>query len=423
MELLLILLAILLLVLLQGFFSGSEMALVHADRLKLSHAAEQGQPGARLVLERFQRPEMLLGTTLVGTNISIVTSTTLASLLMIELFGPRGDLLAFLLFTPVFLVFGEVVPKSVYQQKAIVLAPIVIYPLRLFAWLLYPLVFVFSRVARLAARLAGIKLIRRDLFSSREQIRSVIDMAEIAAEVDVFDRERIRRVIRLADATAGQLMVPVTDMVALNVAQSTRDAVALVRRHGYFRLPVFEKEQRVVRGIAVFSVWDLMDPQTLERPLEDFILPAYFVVLQHPVNELLPVLGRRRDQMAMVVDEFGSAEGLITLEDIHEEVVGEAVHVGRPHGLGPGRARLGYEVLGEEQWRMDGRLPLVEADDVLNVKLPLAESHTVGGLIIARLRHLPEVGESIVASGYRFTVEETSDSAVKKVRVEPAGRH
>jgi CBS domain containing-hemolysin-like protein len=421
MELLLILLAIVLLVLLQGFFSGAEMALVHADRLKLNHAAEQGHAGARLVLERFQRPEMLLGTTLVGTNISIVTSTTLASLLMIELFGPRGDLLAFLVFTPLFLVFGEVVPKSVYQQKANVLAPIVIYPLRLVSWLLYPVVYLFSHVARLAARLAGIRLIRRDLFSSREQIRSVIDMAEIASEVDLFDRERIRRVIRLADATAGQLMVPVTDMVSLNVDQTTPDAVSLVRRHGYFRLPVFEKEQRVVHGIAVFSVWDLMDPAVLERPLDDFVLPAFFVVPQHPVNELLPVLGRRPDHMAMVVDEFGSAEGMITLEDVHQEVVGEAAQIGRAHE-GLARSRLGYEVLGEEQWRMDGRLPLVEADDVLNVKLPLAESHTVGGLLIARLRHLPEVGESIVESGYRFTVEDATDSAVKSVRVEPAGR-
>jgi CBS domain containing-hemolysin-like protein len=419
MEILLILLAIVLLVLLQGFFSGSEMALVHADRLKLNHAAQQGKSGARLVLERFRKPEMLLGTTLVGTNISVVTSTTLASLLMIDLFGQNGDLLAFLVFMPLFLVFGEVVPKSVYQHHANLLAPLVIYPLRVVSWLLYPVVLLFSLLARLAARLAGVRLMPRDLFSSREQIRSVIDMAEIAADVDVFDRNRIRRVIRLADATVGQLMVPVTDMVSLTEEQTTRDAITLVRRHGFRRIPVFQRERRVVCGIAVFNIWDLLDPDTLERPLQDFILPAEFVVPQHPVNQLLSILGRRHDNMAIVVDEFGSAEGMITLEDVYEEVIGEAANLGKMRQSTQLSPRLGYEALENNCWLMDGRLPLVDADDLLNVKLPLAESHTVGGLIIARLRHLPDVGESIVESGYRFSVEEASDNAIRRVRVEP----
>lgn len=169
-----ILLSIVLLVLVQGFFSGSEMALVHADRLKLRHQAEQ----------------------------------------------------------------DIVVPKSVYQQKANTLAPIVIYPLRFFSLLFYPVIFVFSRIGRLAARLAGVQMIHRDLFSTRDQIRAVIDMADMGDEIDVFDRERIRRVVRLADITVGQLMIPVTEMVTVHEEQGMKDAICLVRKYGYFRLPV-----------------------------------------------------------------------------------------------------------------------------------------------------------------------------------------
>jgi CBS domain containing-hemolysin-like protein len=420
MDVVLILLAILLLVLTQGFFSGSEMALVHADRLKLRHQAEQGHKGAKLVLQLFQEPEVLLGTTLVGTNLSVVAATTLGTMLMMRLFGEYGDLYAFFVFTLFFLAFGEVVPKSVYQQKANTLAPIVIYPLRFFSLMFYPVIFVFSRVGRLTARLAGVQMIHRDLFSTRDQIRTVIDMAEMGDEIDVFDRERIRRVVRLADTTVGQLMIPVTEMVTIHEEQSMKDAMRLVRKHGYFRLPVYKKNGREIIGIAALSMWKLMDPSSAERPLKDFIVPAYFVAPQQPVTDLLQLLGLRNDHMAIVVDEFGSAEGMITLEDIYEEVVGEAVNTGHDYEGQIPHHKFECKRIDDDVWLVDGRLPLAETDDLLDVKLPLAEAHTVGGLIIARLRHLPDPGESIVEAGFRFIVAEASESMIRKVRVERA---
>ena len=145
--------AMLVLLLLEGFFSGSEIALVHADKLRLRARASKGNRGAQLALRLFERPEVLLTTTLIGTNIAVVTLTTLGTLLMMRAFGELGELYAFLLFTPLLLVFGEIVPKSVYQQKADELAPVVVYPLRLFTLLFYPAVLVFSLVARTAARM------------------------------------------------------------------------------------------------------------------------------------------------------------------------------------------------------------------------------------------------------------------------------
>ena len=135
MDLFWILLSMVVLLLLKGFFSGSEIALVNADKIKLNARANQGHRGAKLVLRQFQRPEVLLGTTLVGTNISTVILTTVGTLLMIRHFGERGDVLAFLVFTPLFLIFGEIVPKSVYQQKSDDIAPVVVYPLRAFSLL------------------------------------------------------------------------------------------------------------------------------------------------------------------------------------------------------------------------------------------------------------------------------------------------
>ena len=206
MEIVLILFIMALLLLLQGFFSGSEIALVNADKLKLRHLASRGHKGAKLVIRMFEHPEVILGTTLVGTNVSVVTLTTLGTLLMIRVFGDFGDIVAFIVYTPLLLIFGEVVPKSVYQQKADSLAPRVIFPLRLFSLLFYPLVFVFSRLARLAVRLVGVKASHQSLFITREQIRMILEGAEQAANVDIFDRDRLIRAVRFADTTVADCL-------------------------------------------------------------------------------------------------------------------------------------------------------------------------------------------------------------------------
>jgi putative hemolysin len=421
MDIVLIILAMVLLLLLQGFFSGSEIALVHADRLKLHHLANQGHKGAALVLKLFRKPEVLLGTTLVGTNVSVVTLTTLGTILMIRFFGEHGDFYAFLVYTPLFLIFGEVVPKSVYQQKADLLGPIIVYPLQFFSWLFYPGVFVFSWVARRVAHLAGIEISPLELFTNREQIRTVIEMAEQGADIDVFDRDRIIRVTRFADTTVGQAMIPIAEMTTLSNDKTTQDAVRLARQRAHFRLPIYEGEHNQVIGIVSFTMWDLMDPKLIEQPLSELMQPAYYVTAHQLLDDLLPMLQQRKDHMAIVVDEFESAIGMITIEDILEEVVGEVMDVGYTfEGYLP-RHKYSIEKLEENVYLMDGRVPITEANDVLEVMLPSVEAHTIGGMVISHLRHIPTEGEYVIQAGYRFTVEQTTERGIAKLRVERNG--
>jgi len=418
MDILIILLVMMLLLLLKGFFSGLVIALVNSDKLKMHHRAKQGNRGAKLVLSLFKTPDVLLGTTLVGTNIATIILTTLGTMLMIRSFGQLGDLYAVLLFTPLFLVLGEVVPKSVFQQKSNEIAPMIVYPLRVFSFLFYPLVFVFSRVARLCARLVGGGKTEQTVFITREQMRMVVDMAERGANVDIFDRVRIKRVIRFAETSVGEAMIPVAEMTAINRNRDTRSAITLVRRRGYNRLPVYSRNISNITGVVTLTTWDLMDPELQDRPLEELIKPAHYVSPYQTIDQLLPVLRNRDDHMAVVVDEFGSAVGMITMEDILEEVVGE-IDVGYDfEEYFPRRKRI-YEMLDEETYLMDARLPISEVNELLGTSLPAVESHTIGGLLMARLRHIPGEGESIVEAGFRFTVTEATDRAVVKLQVEP----
>ena len=418
MEILLILLTMLLLLLLQGFFSGSEIALVNSDKLRLRHLAKQGHKGARLVLKMFRHPEVLLGTSLVGTNISLVALTTLGTLLMIRVFGDYGDILAFIIYTPLFLIFGEVVPKSVYQQKADVLAPRIIFPLRFFSMLFYPLVFVFSRIARIVVRLVGVKASHHSLFITREQVQMMLEGAEQAANVDVFDRERLIRAVRFAETTVGEVMIPIGEVSMVSHRQSMSEAVKIARKYHYYRLPVYEDEPGQIIGVVALGIWELMDPQLQQKTLTELYKPVLFVVENQPVDEILGELQQRDDHMAIVVDEFGSAVGMITLEDLLEQVLGEVVNLGYNYDAHEPRRKGRITELGANRYRIDGRALLTDVNQNLGVSLPLSNVNTIGGLIMNELRHLPGPGESVVVSGYRFTVEEVTEKTINSVIAE-----
>ena len=417
MDILIIVPIMVVLLLLKGFFSGSEIALVNSDKIKLHHKASQGHSGAKLVVKLFQTPDVLLGTTLVGTNIVTVILVTLGTILMIRFFGPLGDLYAFLVYTPIFLILGEVVPKSIYQQKSDVLAPIIVYPLRVFSVLFSPITFVFARVARVAARLIGGGKADRSLFITRELVRSVVEMAERGSNIDAFDRGRIKRVIRFAETTVGEAMIPVADMTAINGDKGMEAAISLVRRRGYNRLPVYSGNISNIIGIVTMSTWDLMDPRLRAASLKDRMKPAYYVSANQTIDQLLPVLRSRSDHLAIVVDEFGSAIGMITMEDILEEVVGE-IDVGLHFEEYLPRRKWRVEMLDDHTHLVDSRLPISEANEIFSTDFPTTESHTIGGLVMARLRHIPREGESIVESGYRLTVAEATERSIRKLRVE-----
>jgi len=419
------LLAILLMVVLllaKGFFSGSEIALVNADKIKLRHKAKQGDQGAELAMKLLQKPEVLLSTTLVGTNISTIALTTIGTLLMVNWFGQHGEIYAFLAYTPLFLVLGEIVPKSVYQQKASTLTPVIIFPLYWSAKLFYPVIFIFSRIARFCARLVGAGNTEQTLFITREQFRTLIDMAEQSAALSESNRGRIRRVIRFADTTVAEAMVPIAQVISLDREKigkkRARAAIELVRKHGFNRLPVYDKNTSNITGVITLTTWDMLAVHANEKPIADMIKPAFYVAPNQTIDGLLPELRKREDHMAIVVDEFGSAVGMITMEDIVEEVLGE-IDVGYDFEEYQTKRRHDVDRLGDDIYLMDSRVSISEANEVLGIRLPTTEFHTLGGLVMARLRRIPREGDYIVELGYRLSVAEATERSLVKLRVEP----
>jgi putative hemolysin len=417
MTILMIVVGVIFLLLVKGFFSGSEIALVNSDKVKLTARANQGHRGAKEVLKLYKSPDIMLGTTLVGTNIATVALTTLVTVLFIELFGAGGDFYAFLIFTPILLILGEIVPKSIFQQKSDVVAPIVIFPLKIFSIVFYPIIIVFSRIARLFARLLGGGKVEQNLFMTREQIRSVVEMSERTSSVDAFDRGRIRRVIRFSDTTVGEAMIPISEVTAIDHNRGILRAIATVRRKGYNRLPVYKGNISNIIGIATLTTWDLMEDSTAQKKLDDLIKPAQYVLQLQTIDELLPILRQREDHMAVVVDEYGSATGIITMEDIVEEVVGD-IDVGYDFEEYLPRRKKVFETLEDNSYLVDSRLSVSEVNDLLDIHLNTKVSYTIGGLVMNQLGHIPDYGESMTEQGYKFSVHKRTDKAILKLKIE-----
>jgi CBS domain containing-hemolysin-like protein len=278
-------------------------------------------------------------------------------------------------------------------------------------------IFVFSRVARFITRIVGGGSDPQTMFITREELRVLLDVSESAANPSTIDRKRIRRIIRFGDTTVGEAMIPLADVVGVSEARPMKEAVRTVLKYGFNRLPVYRGNMNNIKSIMTLSSWDLMDPELKNKPVSDYMSSVLFLSPKQTIDRALPQLQARDDHMAVVVDEFGSAVGILTMEDVFEEVVGE-IDVGYDFDEYNPRQRLYIEHESEDSHIMSGRMPISEVNDILYVHFPVEEAHTIGGLIISRLRHIPKQGDSVAEEGYRLTVLEADERSVLKVRVE-----
>jgi len=409
MDIVITLLIILVCLLLEGFFSGSEIGVVSADQMKLRHDAAKGSKGAKLALDMLQRPEWLLATTLVGTNISVVTNTTMVTALMIHLFGEQGSWLAVVFAAPVIWIFGEIVPKSVFQQRADQLTPYVIFALRFFAYLFYPILLVFTLITRVLAKIAGGG--ERNPFTLREEIMTMLQLpAAESGDIAPGENEMIRRTFNFSETRVQDAMSPLIDVTVIDKRATCGEARRLAAEAGHIRLPVYE--ERVDRVTGMLYVLDLLG-EADERPILDFVRDAHYVPASMSIRDLLLRLRNDREVVAVVVDEFGAAEGIATVEDIVEQVVEDL----RDEYDAPEEADHLFRRLDECDYLASGRTELAQLAEALGVVLPLGHYSTLAGFILYKTGSIPPEGTQIEDGRYVLTVHRRSARAIEEVRI------
>ncbi len=407
MDFLTLIIILTILLLLEGFFSGTEMAVVNADKYRLAIGTDKGSRLARIAMHLVKHPAWFFSSTLVGTNICTVSLSVVTTFYLISNYGEQSAPLAIIIW-PFTLILGEMVPKSVYQYYAdkvvLIVSPILIG----FSWLLYPLVWPLSKLTNFL--LGGIESrLGAEAPLTREELELMVEeeAAKGSSDVKPTEKDMISCILDLAESRVENIMTPLIDVASVSVDASRDDAANLMEQTGYSRLPVFRG--RSFNIIGVLNNMDLLFSSP-DMPIKDLVDKAYYVPENMPLDNLLISMKRKGEAMAVAVDEFGSAAGIVTTEDLLEEVVGE---IRDEHD----QVATFYKRKGYKHYLINGRMEIEHANARLNLNIPDGDYETVAGFLIEKAERIPRTGEKLVVQGFEYCILRANDKVILEIEV------
>jgi putative hemolysin len=413
------LLIIVLLVAANAIFVAAEYALITARRSRLEERAERGGRGARTALRLMDEPVRFISTVQVGITVSAILLGAIGEPLLSDFMEPPlsttvAFLIAFAILTYLSVVLGELVPKAVALQKAEPLAIALAVPLDWLARITHPLVWVLDKSGNSVLRLLRVKPAPAGMIAyTREDIRHSVAAAEDVGEFGQAEEEMLYKVFDFASKEVADVMVPRPDVVAISVDMPPEQALATVVDSPYTRYPVFRNSLDEIIGIL--HVRDLFaamhDLGIASVRLESITRPAYVVPETKDLAALLADFRREKLHMAIVVDEYGVVDGIVTLEDVLEEIVGE---IEDEFDL----PDTSFERIDDRRVRIDGSFTIDDFNEAFGTGLEQNGYHTMAGLVFGSLGRAPEVEDSVVVDGVRLTVLEIEGSRIIKLEVE-----
>ncbi|SDI48031.1 HlyC/CorC family transporter [Aliiruegeria lutimaris] len=412
------------LLVLSGFFSGSETALTAASRGKLRSMADRGSGGASTALDLKEDNERLIGGILLGNNLVNILATSLATALFTSLFGDSGVALATLVMTLLVLIFSEVLPKTYSindpETAAARSAPI-IGP---FITVLSPIVAVIRAIVRFVLWLFGMKIDPDSMLSVREEIVGALQIGHSEGIVEKEDRDRLLGALDLGDRMVDEIMLHRSQIEMIDSADAPEAIVTQVLASAYTRLPVFREEPENIIGVVhakdVLREMDrlLRQAKSVEGGLAEFQVldiakEPYFVPETTTLDDQMREFLRRHTHFALVVDEYGALEGLITLEDILEEIVGEITDEFDEEEA--------QSVLPDEagNYLIDGAMTIRDLNRATDWTLPDEEANTIAGLVIHEAQTIPEQGQVFSFHGFRFEVVTREQNRLTQLKIRP----
>lgn len=401
---------LLLLVLLSGFFSGSETALMTMNRYRLRHKADQGHRGACLARNLLDRPDRLIGLILLGNNFVNILASSLATIIALRLGGEAAIAAAAGILTLVILIFAEVAPKTLAALDPERLAYPAAYVYTPLLKVLYPIVWVVNIVANNLLRLLGVST-NDDQGNalSQEELRTVV--SEAGAMIPERSRTMLLAILDLENATVADIMIPRNEVEGINIQDPEDEIAAAIRNAGYTRLPLFDGDIDHVVGVfhARNALHASMEGGLAKEHLREISREPYFVPAGTPLYQQLLHFQREKRRVGLVVDEYGDVLGLVTLTDLLEEIVGEFT-------TDPADTIPEIHVSEDGSLLIDCGISVRNLNRALRWKLPTRGPRTLNGLILEYMETIPEPGTSLKLYGHPLQIMQTADSAVKTVK-------
>src|SRR5271168_1156585 len=397
--------------LVSAFFAASETALTGVSRASMLRLSKQGNQDAAIVSSLSAMRERMIGALLLGNNIANIGASALATGIFTTWFGEVGVLYATGVMTVLVVIFAEVLPKTIAINAPDRVALLVARPMKLMVFLLGPLLTVVEVIVRFLMRLFGIKIgHNQSILSPFERLRGAVDLLHHEGKVEKQDRDMLGGLLDLRELEVSDVMVHRTEMVMINADLPPEELVREVLATEYTRIPLWREKPENI--IGVLHAKDLLrairaaDGDTGKIDVSTIALPPWFVPEMRSVSEQLKAFRRRKTHFAMVVDEYGEVEGIVTLEDILEENVVVAGVRAQPDG----------SVV------VDGSVPIRDLNRAMDWNLPDEEATTVAGLVIHEARSIPERGQSFTFHGFRFRVLRRERNRITALRIQAVPR-
>jgi magnesium and cobalt exporter, CNNM family len=401
--------------LVSAFFAASETALTGASRASMLRLSKQGNREAGVVSSLFNMRERLIGALLLGNNIANIGASALATGILTAWFGDVGVLYATAVMTVMVVIFAEVLPKTIAINAPDRISLLVARPMKVTVYLLGPLLTVIQFIVLALMKLFGIRVgANQAILSPTERLRGAVDLLHHEGKVEKQDRDMLGGLLDLRELQVSDVMVHRTEMTMINADLPAEELVREVLATEYTRIPLWRDKPENI--IGVLHAKDLLrairaaDGDTSSIDVSTIALPPWFVPEMRPVSDQLKAFRRRKTHFALVVDEYGEVEGMVTLEDILEEIVGD---ISDEHDV----VVAGVRAQPDGSVVVDGSVPIRDLNRAMDWRLPDEEATTVAGLVIHEARSIPERGQSFTFHGFRFRVLRRERNRITALRI------
>jgi Mg2+/Co2+ transporter CorB len=402
---------LLLLLALATFFSLAETALMAVNRYRLRHKARMKKQYAVQLLKLLQRPDRLLSVILIGNNFANILASSLATLIAFHYWGDNGALLAAIVLTFIVLIFAEVAPKTIAAMYPDKISRLVVYPVLFFLKLFYPIVWIVNNVTNALLRLFRIRVTNRGIEPlSREELRTIV--YDTSGKISRQYQSMLLGILDLSDLTVDDVMIPRHEITGIDIEQPWEDIIKQLNQYPQDWIPIYSESINQLLG--VFYSRDMLRVLLLQQPvnkewLRQFLQEPYFVPEGTSLQIQLAHFQQGQEKVAFVVDEYGEIQGMLTLNDILEEIVGDftsSVTLVKRINVQPDGSYL-----------VDGAMTIREFNRTVGWDLPVGGPRTINGLIVEYLEALPHKGTAILVSGYPIEIVNVKENKVKLARV------
>lgn len=402
--------ALFILLSLSAFFSSSETALMSLSKIRLRHMVEEKIKGADIISKLLDDPSKLLGSILVGNNIVNIGASALATSLAINIWGNAGVGIATGIMTILVLIFGEITPKSLAVQNTEKTALKVARLIYFITVVLSPIVAILMSITNLIIKLFGGNTEKKNTFITEEELKTMVDVSHEEGVLEGEEKKMIYNVFEFGDSQAKDVMTPRTDMAAIEIHSTYDEIIALFKQEQFSRMPVYEDNTDNIVGILYIKDLIFFEGNKDKFNLEQLIRPPYFTYEFKGTSELFSEMRAKRTPMAIVLDEYGGTAGIVTMEDLVEEIVGdiEDEYDERDEEI---------QVIKEDEYVVDGSTRIDFLNEMIGTDIESEDFDSIGGFVIGILGRLPEQGENVEYTHIKFIVESIDKNRIEKLRV------